>query len=712
MSNVLVTGGAGYIGNYVVELLLGKGYNVTVLDNLTYGYAALERFETNNSFRFVKGDICSESDMIMALQNVDSVIALAAIVGDPACSINEETTRRVNYESTKLLVDLAIKKDIKRVVFASSCSVYGSSKDVSMLNEDSDLNPVSLYAETRIKSEQYLLKHRDQLHCVILRLSTVFGVSKRMRFDLAINTMVAKAIYGKGIEVFGGEQWRPFVNVKDVAKAFVLAFESDINLVSGEIFNVGSTDSNYQIKDVAAVIAEEIPDTQVSESPSIVDLRNYNVTFEKIHKKMNFKCDYSVRDGVRELATYVSLMHPDINDPIYSNYLTWKILDQQSRFIPYALPDLNQDEKDELIHTLDSNWLSTGPKTKKFEDKLKEYFDDDNLEVIPVSSCTAALHLQLLAAGIGPGDEVITTPLTFCATINSIIYTGATPILVDIDQDTMNIDLSRIEEKITDKTKAIVPVYYAGQAVNHETLNSIAIKHKLLILADAAHAMGARYNDKLCGTYEDSAAFSFYATKNMTTGEGGLITTHNHEFADKIRRLLIHGMNKDAWKRFSETGSWYYEISDLGYKYNFTDMQAALGLHQLSKLDQFNSIRRSYADLYDNELSSVAGIKFHKIDPLAYCTRHLYPIIIDPQKTGIDRGNLINLLKENRIGTSVHYVPIPYHPFYQKQLGIAPDDFPVTKSIYQGLLSLPLYPKMRKEDVVHVAETVKRIIGN
>jgi dTDP-4-amino-4,6-dideoxygalactose transaminase/nucleoside-diphosphate-sugar epimerase len=707
---VLVTGGAGYIGSFVVDFLLKRGYEVVVLDNLIYGDKGLQTFKGRDKLCFIKGDITDPAMVERALQGVHSVIALAAIVGDPACQINEEITRRVNYESVKLLVDRSIALGVKRFVFASSCSVYGSNEHVKFLTEESELHPVSLYAITRIESEKYILERKHEMSSVILRLSTVFGRSPRMRFDLAINTMTARAVNTKAIDVFGGSQWRPFVHVQDVAKAFVVAMEADDRLVNGEVFNVGSTDSNYQIDDVAGLIADEVPGTVVTSNSTIVDMRNYNVIFDKIHKRLNYKVEFSVRDGIREVADLMREHKPDINAKEYSNFAVWKELGRVDVPIPYAVPDVSDDEKDEVIRAIDSGWLSTGPKTRQFEEEMKEYFEDADLEVMAVSSCTAALHLQLIAAGIGPGDEVITAPLTFCATVNTIMYAGATPVLVDVDPVTFNIDLAKVEAAITPRTKAIVPVYYAGQAVDHKRLRKIADKHKLLILADAAHAMGAKYDGKFCGTYEDAASFSFYATKNMVTGEGGAITTHDKDMAGRMRRLLQHGMNKDAWKRYSEAGSWYYEITDLGYKYNFTDVQAAFGIHQLKKLDHFNNVRRHYGEMYDAAFRDLPGVRLHGLDKRAHFTRHLYPFILDETVTGVGRQAFIDKLKAAKIGTSVHYVPIHHHSLYQRTMNVKPGDFPATDAIYKGLVSLPLYSKMTPSDVRRVIDIVHKTL--
>ena len=709
---VLVTGGAGYIGSFVVNMLLDRGYNVVVLDKLLYGNKGLNSFRGRENLEFILGDVTDQETVDKAIEGANCVIALAAIVGDQACAVNEEITWAINYNSVKMLVDASIRNNVTRFVFTSSCSVYGCNGNTRFLTEASELYPVSLYARTRIKSEEYLHEHRDSLSTVILRLSTVFGLSPRMRFDLVVNTMTGRAVKTKSLTVNGGSQWRPFVHVRDVARAIVMALEADDVHARNEVFNVGCTDSNYQISDVAKLIAEEVPKTRIIESTDCADLRNYNCIFDKIHKKLNFKTETSVRDGIREMARFVKNLNPDINAPEYSNFEVWKELGKADRFIPYSLPEIADEVRVELVKTLESGWLSMGPRTRLFEEKIKEYFNDSSLEVIAVSSCTAGLHLQLLAAGIGPGDEVITSPLTFCATVNTILYTGATPVLVDVDPLTLNIDLNLLESKINERTKAIVPVYYGGQAVDHLKLKALADRHGLLILADAAHAMGAKYDDKFCGTYEDSAAFSFYATKNMPIGEGGIVTTHNHEMADKIRYLLLHGMNRDAWKRFSETGSWYYEIIDLGYKYNFTDIQAAIGIHQLGKLDHYNNLRREYGRKYDEAFSSIPGIRLHGLDPRAFYTRHIYPLIIDENISGISRNSFMEKLKEQKIGTSVHYIPIHHHPYYKRVLNINPDELAVTDEIFRGLVSLPLYSKMTIADVTRVISRVNQIINS
>lgn len=703
---ILVTGGAGYIGTFVVKQLLDNGYRVTVLDDLIYGDSGMKPFWQHGNLKFIRGDICDSLVVDYALKDVDAVIALAAIVGAPACDIDREKTLEVNYHSIKTLIDRSRKNNVRRIIFASTCSVYGANSQTQYLDENSRLESTSLYAETKINSEALLLKNREYFIPVILRLSTVYGVSPRMRFDLSINIMSAKAERDKHIVVFGGDQWRPFVHVRDAANAFVTALETEESLVAGQIFNVGSNGSNYQMKDVALAVAEEVPGTYVEQDSSIVDARNYHVAFDKIEKNLGYTTNLGIRDGIREISIHVRDNCIDIMNAIYHNVKVWREIHGKRGFVAFARPDVGVDEKKEILDVIDSGWLSTGPKVKDFETKLSEYFGDNALNTIAVSSCTAGLHLQLLAAGVGPGDEVITSPMTFCSTVNTIMYTGAKPVLVDIESKTFNIDIEKIEERITERTKAIVPVYYAGQPVDLGGLQELAKKYSLLVLADAAHAMGAKYNDKYVGTIEDSAAFSFYATKPMTTGEGGLVTTKNDEFADKIRVLLLHGMDRDAWRRYAEKGNWYYEITVLGYKYNMTDIQAAMGMHQLEKLDLFNEIREQYAQIYNTAFRDHNVIQIPFVKHNVVSTHHLYPILLNTERLTIDRKRFIEILKENNIGTSVHYIPINYHPFYQKSLNCKKGDFPVTEWVFNRIVSLPLYTKLAKGDLTRVIEVI------
>ena len=379
----------------------------------------------------------------------------------------------------------------------------------------------------------------------------------------------------------------------------------------------------------------------------------------------------------------------------------------RSTFLPFSLPSIGDEEIEEVIDTLKSGWITTGQKTKNFEDKFKAYIGCEH--AIGVSSCTAALHLALVAAGVGEGDEVITTPFTFAATGEVIIYVGATPVFVDIKKDTYNIDPDKIEEVITSKTKAIIPVHFAGQPCNMDKILKIAHDHNLIVIEDAAHALGAKYKERPIGTIGNITAFSFYATKNLTTAEGGMVTTNTPEYADKIRILSLHGMSKDAWKRYGAEGSWYYEIMDAGYKYNMTDLQASLGIPQLAKFEQFQKIRCAYAKQYTDELKGIRGITTPYIRSDIEHAWHLYTILVDPDVMGLDRAQFIEALTHENIGVSVHFIPLHLHPYYRNIYGYKRGDFPNAEYIYDRILSLPLYPSMTQDDLNDVINAIKKI---
>lgn len=381
----------------------------------------------------------------------------------------------------------------------------------------------------------------------------------------------------------------------------------------------------------------------------------------------------------------------------------------RSEFLPFCLPAIGDEEIREVVNTLKSGWITTGIKTKKFENDFKTYIGCK--EAIALSSCTAALHLALVAAGVGKGDEVITTPFTFAATGEVIIYVGAKPVFVDIKKDTYNIDPDAIENAITPKTKAIIPVHYAGQPCDMDEILKIAHDHDLIVIEDAAHAVGAKYKNRMIGTIGDYTAFSFYATKNLTTAEGGMVTTENMENADKIRILGLHGMSKDAWKRYGAGGSWYYEIMEAGYKYNMTDIQASIGIHQLARFEKLQEKRNIYAKRYTEALKDINGITTPYVHPDISHAWHLYTILIDPEILGMDRSQFIEAMTRQNIGTSVHFIPLHLHPYYRDVYGYKRGDFPKAEFIYDRIVSLPLYPSMTDDDLNYVINAIKNILA-
>jgi dTDP-4-amino-4,6-dideoxygalactose transaminase len=374
-------------------------------------------------------------------------------------------------------------------------------------------------------------------------------------------------------------------------------------------------------------------------------------------------------------------------------------------FLPYALPELGDAEIDEVVDTLRSGWLTTGPKTQRFERDFAEFTGARH--AIAVNSNTAGLEASLAALGVGPGDEVIVPSLTFCATANVVVHRGATPVLVDC-RDDFNLDPAAVARAITPRTKVIMPVHYAGQPADLDELVAIADAHGLPLVEDAAHAVGVRYRGRAIGTIGRATVFSFYATKNLTTGEGGMITTDDDALAADLRRWVLHGMSRDAWKRYTAAGSWYYEVLEPGYKFNMTDLQASLGLHQLRRLPGFHDRRRAIADRYDAAFADLP------LDlPIRHADReqnwHLYVVRLRLEALTTDRAGVIEALKAHNIGTSVHYVPVHLHPYYRDALGHAPTDFPVTHALWERIVSLPLYPRMTDGDVDDVIAAVRDV---
>ena len=379
----------------------------------------------------------------------------------------------------------------------------------------------------------------------------------------------------------------------------------------------------------------------------------------------------------------------------------------RDKFLAFSPPLIGDEEINEVIETLKSDWITSGPKTKRFEEEFKIYFNCPSS--LALNSCTAALHTALVALGIGPGDEVITTPMTFCASVNVIEQVGAKPVLVDVEPDTLNIDPLKIENAITPRTKAILPVHYSGHPVELDDINEIARRHNLFVIEDAAHALSAKYRGKFIGSTNNPVCFSFYATKNLTTAEGGMLTGEP-EFIEKARIISLHGMSRDAWKRYSKEGSWYYEVVFPGFKYNMTDIQASLGIWQLKKLERFQIRRREIVKMYNKAFSNEEALELPVERPYVEHAWHLYVIRLNLNALKIGRNEFIDELNKRNIGTSVHFIPIHLHPYYRDKYGFRPEDFPVAYSNYLRVISLPLCPKLADQDVNDVIEAVLDVV--
>ncbi|HEY9693639.1 MAG TPA: DegT/DnrJ/EryC1/StrS family aminotransferase [Oculatellaceae cyanobacterium] len=380
----------------------------------------------------------------------------------------------------------------------------------------------------------------------------------------------------------------------------------------------------------------------------------------------------------------------------------------KDRFLVFGSPAIEDAEIQEVVSSMKTGWLGTGPKVALFEHDFKTYKDADY--AVAVSSCTAALHLSILAASLQPGDEVITTAMTFCATVNAIIHAGATPVVVDVDPITMNIDPKQVEAKITPKTKAILPVHFAGRACDMDSLCNLAQNHNIKLIEDCAHAIETEYKGRKAGTFGDFGCFSFYVTKNIVTGEGGMVLTRSEEDAARLKILALHGMSKDAWKRFSDEGYKHYQVVECGYKYNMMDLQAAIGIHQLQRVEPYWWRRQEIWQRYNQAFADLPLGLPAEPEPDTRHAYHLYTILVDETKTGISRDDFLNAMTAHNIGVGVHYLSIPEHPYYQQTFGWIPEEYPHAMSIGRQTVSLPISAKLTDADVDDVIMAVKDIL--
>ncbi len=380
----------------------------------------------------------------------------------------------------------------------------------------------------------------------------------------------------------------------------------------------------------------------------------------------------------------------------------------RKNFLIFGSPAIEKPEIDEIVASMKSGWLGTGPKVHQFEEMFREY--KGSKFAMAVNSCTAALHLSMLVIGLKPDDEVIVPTMTFAATANAVIHAGGIPVFVDCERNTMNVDPEDIERKLTPKTKAILPVHFAGRSCNMNAIMDIARQHDLKVVEDCAHAIETEYHGKKAGTFGDLGCFSFYVTKNIVTGEGGMVITDNEEYADRIKILGLHGMSKDAWKRFSDEGYKHYQVVYPGYKYNMMDIQAAIGIHQLPRVERYWQRRQEIWNRYNEAFKELPLFTPAPTEPDTRHAYHLYTLLLDIDNLKISRDAFLDLMTKQNIGVGVHYVALHLHPYYQKAFGYKRGDFPNAEWISDRTVSLPLSAKLTDGDVEDVVEAVRNII--
>jgi dTDP-4-amino-4,6-dideoxygalactose transaminase len=378
-----------------------------------------------------------------------------------------------------------------------------------------------------------------------------------------------------------------------------------------------------------------------------------------------------------------------------------------TKFLPFHVPSIGEEEIQAVTEVLRSGWITTGPRVKEFESAFSRY--TGARDAVAVNSGTAALHLSLAAIDLRAGDEVVIPTMTFAATGEVVLYCGARPVLVDCERGSFNLSVEALERAITPRTRAVIPVHYGGHPCDMEQILKVAERHGLKVIEDAAHALPGRYKGRMVGTLGDITCFSFYATKTITTGEGGMATSENEEYAERMRILSLHGISKDAWKRYARDGEWRYEVLEAGYKYNLTDLQAALGIVQLSKCDAMWRRRQSLAQRYTNSLNRLDAYEVPVVSADVQHAWHLFVVLVDPSVLSIHRDRVIKELTLRGIGTSVHFIPLHLHPLYQRRLGYRAGQFPVAEGFFDRCISLPLSPAMTDDDADRVLEALADI---
>ncbi len=718
---ILVTGGLGYLGCWVVYELLQAGHEICIFDRMCFGFPEEADWLKSPKVEMIQGDIRYWQKFPDLFNGVDVVVHLAGLANDPTCALCPITAKEVNIDCTIELARQSSQKGVKKFIFASTCAIYGKGIG-DWLDEESPTNPISTFTQTKREAEEKLLSMaHEKFSPVVARFSTLFGYSPRMRFDLAINQMVATAKRQKKIEVRGGgNQWRPFLHVRDCARAICMLCEAEYNQVHNQVFNIGHNTLNKKIMDLAQEIASKIIGTEIDVIRDDEDLRTFRVQFQKFNTQFHFQPEYTIQKGLHEITDWLE-RHPE-EDPFfhrYINVLQFKRLRNipvqeggeptAPLFIPLAKPVMGVEEEQAVMCAMRSGWLTSGHNIHAFEQSFASTVGAK--ESVAVSSCTSAIHLCLVEAGLQPGDEVITPPITWVSTINTLINMGLKPVFVDIEPLTYNIDPNRIEEKITEKTKALIPVDLAGHPCELDEIQKIADKYNLHLIEDSAHALGAMYRSKKVGSISKRTCFSFYATKNITTIEGGMITLSDSEQAKYLRVLATNGLVDTAWDRYGRSAFLRpQELVTAGFKYAMSNISASIGLEQIKKLQNFNMSRQRLAMRYYQSLSEIDEIILPTVKDYVQHAWHLYIIRINRQKVARSRDEIAFMLRQENIGTGIHFYGVHLHPYIQQVCKVTPEDCPISTQISNEILSLPLHPLLTEENIQYVVEALKKVI--
>lgn len=708
---VLVTGACGYIGSSLCQELLTRGHRVRGLDNLTYGGQSIAGLAANPNFEFVRGDITQTKDVETALAGVTDVIHLAAIVGDIPCQEKPNQAIKVNYHGTRLVAELASKKRVKHFLFASTCSNYGVLNGNVIADENTQLNPISLYAQTKINCERFLLnlgKAKPNFSPVILRFGTGYGMSWRTRFDLLVNSLTYEAKRHGRIVVYGKTAWRPYLHVYDIGRIYAALLEIPHEKVRGQIYNAGWNDQNHQKVELVQAIQTILPSVKAVFAEDYEDRRSYRVDFSKLHKVIKLAPMKRLIDGVREVANYVS--YGILTDDNYeTNRLKSKTSqlfkkvsknsngdNQKPEFIPWARPWITNEEFEGVSEVFDTGWLSMGPMTQQLETTIGKYVGAKH--AVAVSNGTVALDVALKALGVGPGDEVICPAHTFVATVSTILYQGATPVFADVELETYNLDPKDIKRCISPKTRCIVYIDYGGNPADYAGIARVAAKHKIPLIQDGAQSFGGAYKGRRLCNQGLVSTTSFHAAKLMTTIEGGMVFTDDASIAQKLRIIRNHG--EDPQRK-------YIHVT-LGTNARISDLHAVIGLKQFEKLPTIMKRRAQLAQLYNRLLRDIPGCVLPKTRPGCTNAWFFYPVRIQKEREKVAKE-----LYKRGVDTRIAYpMPVYEQPFFQKyrRRGLS-YNCPHAKLFCEEIINLPMFHTLTNEQVTTIANHLKDIIN-
>ncbi len=684
---ILITGGSGLLGSNAARIA-ADGFEVYATYNSNPSQIA--------GCQFVHLDIRDKQQVLSVLEEVkpDLVIHTAGLVNVDYCDEHEGEAWAINVEGTEN-VALASKQVGAKLVYISTDSVFDGKK--GMYTEEDVPCPLTVYAKTKVEGERRVQRWLPD--SIIVR-TVFYGWSLHTKKSLA-EWVVDGLREGKKLKMWTDALFTPIL-ANNLAEVLIAMCRQNLN----GIYHVAGKErcSKYAFgREVARAFGL---DGNLIEPSSIAEAglraprpKDPSLNIAKVSAAIDTKLL-----GVKEGIAWFKELEGSLKEGVRAKTSTFP--PTTKKVIPYGHQWIDDEDIASVVEVLRSDWITQGAKVDEFERKVAEYCGARY--AVAVSSGTAALHAACAVAGISEGDEVITTPITFPATANAVVYCGGKPVFADIKEDTLNIDPEEIRNRLSGKTKAILPVDFAGHPADLDEIKAIAEERGLIVIEDAAHALGAEYKGRRIGSLSDMTILSFHPVKHITTGEGGMILTNSQEFYEKLKIFRHHGIVRDNLDK----DSWYYEIHDLGHNFRITDFQCALGLSQMNKLDQFIQRRREIAARYNEAFAEMAEIVTPVEKENIKAVYHIYVIQLQLERLKAGRKEIFEALKAENVGVNVHYIPVHLHPYYQRKFGYKKGDYPKAEDYYERAITLPIFPKMSDEDVGYVIQAVKKVIAN